>query len=51
MSRSLSILLVGVAVILIVGGRLNHGVRWGNRVAVAGFAVVALAGALALATR
>ncbi len=51
MSRSVAILLVAVAAILIVVGRLNHATRWGNRVAVAGFAVLVLAAAVTLATR
>jgi hypothetical protein len=36
-----------VAAILIVVGRINHGTRWDNRVAVAGFAVIVVADALA----
>ena len=51
MSRSPVILLVVVAAILIVVGRLNHRTRWGNRVAVAGYVVLVLAGAVTLATR
>ncbi len=51
MSRSLAILLVVVAAVLIVVGRLNHGTRRGNRVAVAGYAVLIVAAAVALAAR
>ncbi len=39
-----------VAVILIVYGRINHRSRWGNRIAVAGYAVLAATIVFALAT-
>jgi hypothetical protein len=42
------IALVVVSAILIVTGRLNRRTRWGNWVAVAGFAVLALAALLRL---
>lgn len=45
------IALVVVAAILIVFGRVNRGTRWGNWVAVAGFAVLALAALLRVMTR
>lgn len=50
MSQTGLIALVVVAAILIVFGRLNHRTRWGNRVAVAGFAVLALAALLRVLT-
>jgi uncharacterized membrane protein (UPF0136 family) len=39
---------VVVSAVLIVGGRLNHRTRWGTRVAIAGFAVLALVALLRL---
>jgi hypothetical protein len=48
MSQPLLIALVVVSAVLIVFGRLNHKTRWGNWVAVAGFAVLALAALLRL---
>jgi hypothetical protein len=42
--------LVVVSAILIVVGRLNRRTRWGNWVAVAGFAVLALAALLRVLT-
>jgi hypothetical protein len=44
------IALVVVSAILIVVGRLNRRTRWGNWVAVAGFAVLALAALLRVLT-
>ena len=46
MSQTVLIALVVVAAILIVFGRVNRRTRWGNWVAVAGFAVLALAALL-----
>jgi hypothetical protein len=43
MSQALLIGLVVVAASLIVSGRVNHRTRWGNWVALGGFAVLALA--------
>ena len=51
MPRELLLALVVVAAVLIVVGRLNHRTGWGNWVALAGFAVLALDGVLALVTR
>ena len=51
MSRPIAILLVAVAVVLIVIGRVNHRVWWGNRVAIVGYAALALAAVLTVATR
>jgi len=50
MSQTGLIALVVVAAILIVFGRVNRRTRWGNWVAVAGFAVLALAALLRLMT-
>jgi hypothetical protein len=50
MSQPLLIALVVVSGALIVFGRVNHRTRWGNWVAVAGFAVLALAALLRLLT-
>jgi hypothetical protein len=46
MSQPILIALVVVAASLIVLGRLNHRARWGNWLAVAGFALLALAALL-----
>jgi len=51
MSQTALIALVVVAAILIVFGRVNRRTRWGNWVAVAGFAVLALAALLRVMTR
>lgn len=51
MSSPILILPVAVAVILIVYGRINHGRRWGNRIAVAGYAVLAVTAVFAVLTR
>jgi hypothetical protein len=51
MSQTVLIALVVVAAILIVFGRVNRRTRWGNWVAVAGFAVLALAALLRVMTR
>ncbi len=51
MPRAIAILLVVVAVVLIVSGRVYRRRRWGNWVAVAGYATLAVAGALVLLTR
>jgi|NGEPerStandDraft_6_1074524.scaffolds.fasta_scaffold180022_3 protein-S-isoprenylcysteine O-methyltransferase Ste14 len=48
MFRPIAIMLVVVSAILIVCGRVNHRSRWGDWIAVAGFAVLVLAGVLAL---
>ena len=48
MPQPILIALVAVSAILIVAGRLNRRARWGNWVAVAGFAVLALAALLRL---
>lgn len=48
MPQPLLLALVVVSAVLIVFGRLNHRTRWGNWVAVAGFAVLALAALLRL---
>ena len=45
------ILPVAVAVVLIVVGRVNHRRAWGNWVAVAGYAVLAVTAFLALVVR
>jgi hypothetical protein len=45
------ILPVVVAATLIVVGRVSHRRRWGNRVAVAGYATLAIMAVLALAAR
>ena len=50
MSQRVLIALVVVAAILIVFGRVNRRTRWGNWVAVAGFAVLALAALLRVMT-
>jgi hypothetical protein len=50
MSQTVLIALVVVAAILIVFGRVNRRTRWGNWVAVAGFAVLALAALLRVMT-
>jgi hypothetical protein len=50
MSQTGLIALVVVAAILIVFGRVNRRTRWGNWVAVAGFAVLALAALLRVMT-
>ena len=46
MSQPVLVALVALAAILIVFGRVPHRTRWGNRVAVAGVAVLALAAVL-----
>jgi hypothetical protein len=52
MSRSpIAIALAMVSAILIVVGRVNHESWWGNWMAVAGFAVLVVAGALVLLAR
>ncbi len=51
MPREVLLVLVAIAAVLIVLGRLNHGRRAGNLVALAGFAVLALAGVLAILGR
>lgn len=48
MPQPILIALVVVSAVLIVAGRLNRKTRWGNWVAVAGFAVLALAALLRL---
>jgi hypothetical protein len=45
------ILPVVVAAVLIVYGRVNRRRRWGNRIAVAGYALLAITAALALVVR
>ena len=51
MSNPVLILSVVVAAILIVYGRVNHRRRWGNWIAVAGYAVLAVTAVIALAPR
>ena len=43
MFRPIAIMLVVVSAILIVYGRVNHRSRWGDWIAVAGFAVLVVA--------
>lgn len=50
MSQPALIALVVLSTILIVFGRVNRRSRWGNWVAVAGFAVLALAALLRVLT-
>ena len=50
-SQPLATLLAVVSAILILLGRVNRDLWWGNWIAVAGFAVLVLAGALVLRTR
>jgi hypothetical protein len=50
-SSPVLILPVVVAAILIVYGRVNHHRRWGNWIAVAGYAVLAVTIIVALVTR
>ena len=50
MRNPVLILPLVVAVILIVYGRVNRRSRWGNWIAVAGYAVLALTIVVALAT-
>ncbi len=42
---------LAVAVVLIVIGRLNHRARWGNRVALVGYALLAVTFVAGLALR
>jgi len=49
-SQPLLIALVVVSAILIVFGRINRRTRWGNWVAIAGFAALALAALLRFLT-
>ena len=51
MSSPVLVLPVVVAAILIVYGRVNHRRRWGNWIAVAGYAVLAVTAVIALVTR
>jgi hypothetical protein len=52
MSRSpIAILLAVVSAILIVFGRINHDLWWGNWVFVAGIALLVAAGVVALRAR
>ena len=50
MPQPLLIALAVVAALLIVVGRVNRGAPWGNWVAIAGFAVLALAALLRVLT-
>ena len=50
-SHPLATLLAVVSAILIVFGRINHDIWWGNWVFVAGIAVLVAAGAMALLAR
>jgi hypothetical protein len=50
-SSPFATLLAVVSAILIVVGRVNHESWWGNWIAVAGFAVLVVAGALVLRAR
>jgi hypothetical protein len=51
LSSPILILPVVVAAILIVYGRVNHRERWGNWIAVAGYAVLAVTAVIALVAR
>ncbi len=51
MTSPVLILPVMVAAILIVVGRVNHHRRWGNWIAVAGYAVLAVTFAVGLVVR
>jgi hypothetical protein len=51
MSHPLATLLAIVSAILIVVGRVNHDMRWGNWIAVAGFAVLVVAALVFLVGR
>jgi hypothetical protein len=51
MSRPFATLLAVVSAILIVFGRVNHDIWWGNWIAVAGFAVLVVAALVFLARR
>ena len=51
MSRPFATLLAVVSAIFIVLGRVNHDMWWGNGIAVAGFAVLAVAALVFLARR
>ena len=51
MSHPLATLLAVVSAILIVVGRVNHDVWWGNWVLVAGFAVLVIAALVFVARR
>ena len=51
MFRPIAIMLVVVSAILIVYGRVNHRSRWGDWIAVAGYAVLAVTAVIALVTR
>ena len=50
MPQTVLIALVVVSAVLIVFGRVNHRTRWGNRVALAGFAVLVSAAVLRVLT-
>jgi hypothetical protein len=50
-SHPFASLLAVVSAVLIVFGRVNHDLWWGNWLVVAGFAVLVVAGALVLRTR
>ena len=51
MSNPIATLLAVVSAILIVVGRVNHDIWWGNWVLVAGFAVLVVAALVFLAKR
>ena len=51
MSNAVLILPVVVAASLIVYGRVNHRRRWGNWIAAAGYALLAVTAVFALAVR
>jgi hypothetical protein len=51
MSSPELILPVVVAVVLIVYGRVHHRDRWGNRIAIAGYAVLAITAVFAFVLR
>ena len=51
MSRPIVILPVVIAAILIVYGRVNHRQRWGNAIAFAGYAVLAITAVITLVMR
>ncbi len=50
-SNPIAALLAAISAILIVYGRVNRRSRWGNRIAVAGYALLVVAGILFLLSR
>ncbi len=51
MSSPILFLPLLVAIVLIVYGRVSHRRRWGDRIAIAGYAVLTVTIAVALVTR